>query len=86
MKTEISNFFVFVVIFLLGGFMVFCFLFRKQKPFFLKILNRREKITTNTRKSAKNHPESHLGLFSNDLTLNKKKVRRFLPVSACNSK
>ena len=83
MKTEISNFFVLVVIFLLGWFLVFCFLFRKQKTENFLEFKSDQKMTTNTRKSTKKHPESHLGLFSVDLTLSKKKLCRFLPVSAC---
>ena len=68
MKTKISNFFVLVVIFLLGWFLVFFFLFRKQKPF-LKFQIGGEK-NTNTRKSAKKTSGVallNLGLFSNDL-------------------
>ena len=69
MKTNISNFFVLVVLFFVG--LVSGFLFSVQKAeyrFFFEISNRRKKRTTNTRKSAKKHPESQLGLFSNDLT------------------
>ena len=44
---------------MLGWFLVFCFLFRKQKPFFFENFKSEKKITTNTRKSAKKHPESH---------------------------
>ena len=69
MKTEISNFFVLVVIFWLGWFLVFCFLSENRKQKFFQNFKSDQKMTTNTRKSAKKHPESHLGLFSNDLTL-----------------
>ena len=73
MKTEISNFFVLVIFFLLGLFLVFWFLFRKQKTVFLKISNRSKKIPPTQERARKKRPESHLGLFSNGLTLNKKK-------------
>ena len=76
MKTNISNnFFVLVVIFLLGWFMVFWFLFRKQKPFFVC------EITPNQEREKT--PGVALGVLSNDLTLSEEKSRRFLPVSAC---
>ena len=35
-------------------------------------------------KTAKKHPESHLGLFSVDRTLSEEKLCRFMSVSACN--
>ena len=51
MKTKISNFFVLVVS---------VFLFRKQKHlFFENFKSENKQITTNTRKSANKHPESH---------------------------
>ena len=83
MKTEISNFFVLVVIFSFGWFLVFCFLSENRKQKISQNFKSDQKMTTNTRKSAKKHPESHLGLFSDGLTLSWEKARRFLPVSAC---
>ena len=43
MKTEIKNFFVLVVTFLLGWFLVFCFLSENRKQIFFKISNRTKK-------------------------------------------
>ena len=61
--------------------------------FLFSVTNRKQKISqnfksdqkmlTNTRKSAKKHPESHLGLVSVDLTLSEEKIGRFFPGSAC---
>ena len=83
MKTEISNFLAMVVPKRKMGFSVFCFLSENRKPL------QKSKIiffrfgTTMAGKTAKKHPESHLGLISVDLTLSEEKLRRFLPVSAC---
>ena len=63
MKTEISNFFVFVVIFLLGGFMVFCFLFRKQKPFFFENFKSEGKNNHQHKKECEKPPGVTLGAF-----------------------
>jgi len=65
------------------GFSVFCFLSENRKPL------QKSKIiffcfgTTMAGKTAKKHPESHLGLISVDLTLAGQKLCRFMSVSAC---
>ena len=82
MKTEISNFFVLVSIFCWVGFCFSVFCQKTENRKFFKNFKSDQKMLTNTRKSAKKHPESHLGLFSNDLTVNRKTCR-FLPGSAC---
>ena len=69
MKTNISNFFVLVVIFLLGWFLVFCFFDQKTETRFFFDFQIGEGKKTPTQERARKYPESHLGLFSNDLTL-----------------
>jgi len=48
-------------------FSVFCQKTENRK--FFENFKSDQKMTTNTRKSAKKHPEPHLGLFLNDQTL-----------------
>ena len=72
MKTNNSNFSCWWLFFvgLVSGFL---FSVQKTENRFFEISNRIKKITTSSRKSAKKHPESHLGLFSNDLALSEEK-------------
>ena len=67
MKTNISNFFVLVVLFFVGLVSGFLFSVQKTENRFFEKFKSDQKRTTNTRKSAKKHPESQLGLFSVDL-------------------
>ena len=77
MKTEMSNFLTMAVP---KRKMVFLF-----SVFGQKTENRYKNRfgTTMAGKTAKKHPESHLGLISVDLTLAEQKPCRFLSVSAC---
>ena len=73
MKTEMSNFLTMAIPKRKMGFSVFCF--RSENRISLQ-----KKMAG---KTAKKHPESHLGLISVDLTLAAQKPCRFLSVSAC---
>jgi hypothetical protein len=83
MKTEILNFFTMVAPKKKSGFLVFCFRSENRKPLQKIFFTKSRFGTTMAGKTAKKHPESHLGLISVDLTLADKKVCRFFPGSAC---
>ena len=62
----------------------FLFSVRKQKTVTKKYFFTKSRFgTTMAGKTAKKHPESHLGLISVDLTLSGQKLCRFMSVSAC---